>query len=106
MQPSQLLILGNGFDLHCGLKSSYKDFFKSAVLDNIGKRFGLIQMKATAEAENFWINLLFQYYKEFKTYDYNWCDVEKIIKDTLLTFGNHNKGLAFDAFEKLSDAKV
>lgn len=101
MQPSQLLILGNGFDLHCGLKSSYKDFFKSAVLDNIGKRFGLIQMKATAEAENFWINLLFQYYKEFKTYDYNWCDVEKIIKDTLLTFGNHNKGLAFDAFEKI-----
>ena len=23
----QLLIIGNGFDLACGLKSSYKDFF-------------------------------------------------------------------------------
>ena len=23
----QLLIIGNGFDLSCGLKSSYKDFF-------------------------------------------------------------------------------
>lgn len=27
MAAAQLLILGNGFDLHCGLKSSYKDFF-------------------------------------------------------------------------------
>ena len=26
-KASQLIVLGNGFDLHCGLKSSYKDFF-------------------------------------------------------------------------------
>lgn len=25
----QLLIIGNGFDLACGLKSKYKDFFDS-----------------------------------------------------------------------------
>lgn len=25
-EASQLIVLGNGFDLHCGLKSSYKDF--------------------------------------------------------------------------------
>lgn len=25
-KASQLIVLGNGFDLHCGLKSSYKDF--------------------------------------------------------------------------------
>lgn len=25
-ETSQLIVLGNGFDLHCGLKSSYKDF--------------------------------------------------------------------------------
>ena len=31
MPSSQLLILGNGFDLHCGLKSSYKDFFQNEV---------------------------------------------------------------------------
>ena len=35
----QLLILGNGFDLHCGLKSSYKDFFRSEILDTIGERY-------------------------------------------------------------------
>ncbi|MBQ7994734.1 MAG: helix-turn-helix domain-containing protein [Bacilli bacterium] len=23
------LVIGNGFDLHCGLKTSYKDYFKS-----------------------------------------------------------------------------
>ena len=26
---SQLLILGNGFDLQCGLKSSFNDFMKT-----------------------------------------------------------------------------
>ena len=26
--PKQLIVLGNGFDLECGLKSSYKDFFE------------------------------------------------------------------------------
>lgn len=25
--PEELIILGNGFDLACGLKSSYTDFF-------------------------------------------------------------------------------
>lgn len=46
MRTSQLLILGNGFDLHCGLQSSYKDFFQSTILDTIGERFALLQMKA------------------------------------------------------------
>lgn len=27
-KPEELIILGNGFDLACGLKSSYKNFFK------------------------------------------------------------------------------
>lgn len=32
-QPTkQLIILGNGFDLACGLKSSYSDFFKYILL--------------------------------------------------------------------------
>ncbi len=28
MGPKQLIVLGNGFDLKCGLKSSYRDFFE------------------------------------------------------------------------------
>ena len=34
-KTTQLLILGNGFDLHCGLESSYKDFFEIEILDII-----------------------------------------------------------------------
>lgn len=28
-KPSDILVIGNGFDLHCGLKSSFKNFFDS-----------------------------------------------------------------------------
>ena len=87
MHTSQLLVLGNGFDLHCGLKSSYKDFFQSTILDTIGEHYGSRQMKAGVSG--FWETLLFGYYKIHSgNTDYNWCDIETIIKDTLLTFLN------------------
>ena len=63
MHSSQLLILGNGFDLHCGLKSAYKGFSQSTILDSIGGRFGLQQMKANVTG--FWETLLFRYYSKF-----------------------------------------
>ncbi len=95
MPSSQLLILGNGFDLHCGLKSSYKDFFQSAILDNIGVQYGLRQMKA--EATGFWENLLDAYYKKFGKDNYRWCDIETIIKDTVLTI----EEIAFNAIKSV-----
>ena len=99
MHSSQLLILGNGFDLHCGLKSAYKDFFQSTILDTIGGRFGLQQMKAGVSG--FWETLLFGYYTTFGKVNYNWCDIETIIKNTVLAIGNRNKGLAFAALESV-----
>ena len=99
MHSSQLLILGNGFDLHCGLKSAYKDFFQSTILDTIGGRFGLQQMKAGVSG--FWETLLFGYYTTFGKFNYNWCDIETIIKNTVLAIGNRNKGLAFEALESV-----
>lgn len=99
MHSSQLLILGNGFDLHCGLKSSYKDFFQSTILDTIGGRYGLQQMKAGVSG--FWETLLFGYYTTFGKVNYNWCDIETIIKNTVLAIGNRNKGLAFEALESV-----
>ncbi len=78
---NQLLILGNGFDLHCGLKSSYKDLFRYTILDTIGARFGLVQLKAGTYG--FWEHLLLEYYKKFGEEDYNWCDIERIIKNVL-----------------------
>lgn len=99
MHSSQLLILGNGFDLHCGLKSSYKDFFQSTILDTIGGRYGLQQMKAGVSG--FWETLLFGYYTTFGKVNYNWRDIETIIKNTVLAIGNRNKGLAFEALESV-----
>lgn len=95
MPSSQLLILGNGFDLHCGLKSSYKDFFQSSILDNIGVLYGLRQKKA--EAIGFWENLLNEYYKKFGNDNYRWCDIETIIKDTVLTI----EEIAFNAIKSV-----
>lgn len=100
MEKSQLLILGNGFDLHCGLKTSYKDFFRSEIFDTIGERYGLRQSKP-GEIFGFWESLLLEYYKSNNQDNYDWCDVERIIKDTLLTicYGrndsekNINKGI-------------
>lgn len=99
MHSSQLLILGNGFDLHCGLKSAYKDFFQSTILDTIGGRYGLPQMKAGVSG--FWETLLFGYYTTFGKVNYNWYDIETIIKNTVLAIGNRNKGLAFEALESV-----
>ncbi|MCH5152846.1 MAG: hypothetical protein J1F68_02660 [Clostridiales bacterium] len=82
---SQLLILGNGFDLQCGLKSSYKDFFRQAILYAITERFGLAQMKYGVAG--FWENLLYEYYKKYDNDDYKWCDIESIIKNTLWDMG-------------------
>ena len=82
MKYYQLLILGNGFDLHCGLKSSYKDFFRNAVLDTISAPFGVKQMKVGVSG--FWETLLFEYYQAYGELDYSWCDIENLIKNTLL----------------------
>ena len=82
MKYYQLLILGNGFDVHCGLQSHYRDFFRNALLDTIGNNFGLRQLRAGVSG--CWENLLIEYYKIYGDADYSWCDVEKIIKETLL----------------------
>ena len=101
MYTAQLLIIGNGFDLHCGLKSAYKDFFQSTILDTIGGRYGLPQMKAGVSG--FWETLLFVYYKNSGKTDYNWCDIETIIRDTVLTIGS--TGFKFNALGSVRQGK-
>lgn len=99
----QLLILGNGFDLHCGLRSSYRDFFRSEILYAANESFHLKLLQPGVSG--FWESLLLEYYKVYGNQDYNWCDIEAIIKDTLLSiyFGknyaelNINQGLCFKA---------
>ena len=57
------------------------------------------QMKAGVSG--FWETLLFGYYTTFGKVNYNWCDIETIIKNTVLAIGNRNKGLAFEALESV-----
>lgn len=83
MNGYQLLVLGNGFDLHCGLKSSYRDFFRSEILDTYSERCGYPKLKESCQG--FWENLLFEYYKKNDKADYTWCVIENIIKDTLVS---------------------
>lgn len=42
----QLIVVGNGFDLQCGLKSQYEDFFNDIFkIEKIKKEYSLLQMK-------------------------------------------------------------
>lgn len=87
----QLIILGNGFDLHCGLESSYKNFFRRAILDTTGESYGLKQLQAGVTG--FWESLLLEYHKINPEDDYNWCNIEAIIKNTLwlIYYGEESK---------------
>ena len=63
----QLIVLGNGFDLACGLKSTYSDFF-----DYI---YGQ-QIVNNTNSNNFWYDI-FRNYKQ-KSIE-NWADIEEQI---------------------------
>lgn len=36
---TELIVLGNGFDLHCGLKSTYKDFLEYILKNEYKKKY-------------------------------------------------------------------
>lgn len=93
-KTTQLLILGNGFDLHCGLESSYKDFFEIEILDIIlEKDWNITKMRN--DCSGFWENLFLQYYLKRRNDNYKWCDIESIVKETLFTIfiKSHNQFL-------------
>ncbi len=90
---SQLVILGNGFDLQCGLKSRYEDFFKSSILNASSENSGHPAIRK--DCSGFWETLLFGYYIQYGDKDYKWCDIEAIIKDTLLNIINVEFNSAF-----------
>jgi len=101
---SKLLIIGNGFDLTCGLRSSYKDFFlwqhnnSNAFATYYMKETGdhsyakkesggtiftypsSIESKAFTEELTVWD----MYFISLKRCYKYWCDIEKAISDSLL----------------------
>ena len=66
----QLIVLGNGFDLTCGLKSQYADFY-SSVKHNFN-------------------NVLVDYAFEMKLKNPNWADVESNLLDLLNSFASYS----------------
>lgn len=92
------LVIGNGFDLRCGLHSSYQDYFRfkekqyswfSDVLRGAlaNQRFFHSYdvnnfPKTMPDSLNFW-DLVFYLLSEKKAQIENWCDVEDVIKKCL-----------------------
>lgn len=80
----QLIILGNGFDLQCGLQSRFGDFFKS--------RFEIISSISDCKSET-WKELaestnltLWDFILEANI-DSLWCDIEGVIEKWVLSAG-------------------
>ncbi|NEX56543.1 AbiH family protein, partial [Lactococcus lactis] len=81
----QLTVLGNGFDLACGLKSTYSDFF-----DYI---YGQKIVNNTSP-NNFWYEI-FQNYKQYTIE--NWADIEEQILVQLKNIASlYNDGLLIE----------
>lgn len=61
----QLIIVGNGFDLTCGLKSSFVDFYKER--EHLGRQW------SSGDESTIWDIILYDSYRESKS---RWCDIE------------------------------
>lgn len=64
----QLIVLGNGFDLTCGLKSQYSDFYESVKFNNI----------------------LIEYAQLINLSSPNWADVESNVLEVLEIIKRYN----------------
>ena len=78
-----LIVIGNGFDLSCGLASSFKDFFEPRMktIDSLVTEEGACDYKAiNARGLTAW-DLILRSRKdmEARAFNVNWCDVETAI---------------------------
>jgi hypothetical protein len=85
MQPKitteQLLIIGNGFDLACGLKSGYKDFFETIPEEKYRDNFwyyilACLRNRDLLESEN-WADIELQIFNQLK-------NIEILYKDNFI----------------------
>lgn len=78
-----LIVIGNGFDLSCGLASSFKDFFEPRMraVDSLVSEEGFCDYEAIkARGLTAW-DLILRSRKdmEARAFNVNWCDVETAI---------------------------
>lgn len=104
------LVIGNGYDLHCGLESSYADFFMRDAdknnyfnkwLDDFKEKINLNAFTTEQSKEDVWVEFksidelniwdLF-FYIETKTTNQNnkeawlWCDIETVMYNSLKSY--------------------
>ena len=102
-ETKKLLVIGNGFDLTIGARTSYKSFFESDHYEETKKKafewinLGEIQMRNGSALSrvnmldfdfNCW-DLLFCMESKFEkgfNEKANWCDIESVIHDSLIDF--------------------
>jgi hypothetical protein len=86
----KLIVLGNGFDLFCGLKTSYKDFFNSSSYSDKLKQCNFIYQdwshfcSGLKRTTTIW-DYYFYCYSELHHWNNNnifWCDIEKAMADS------------------------
>ena len=80
-----LLIIGNGFDLNCGLESSFRHFLKK--IDTKSNIWYLILSFAFSESDKPYVSPVFENIKKGNVL---WMDVEDYIKRILYMHRNHN----------------
>ena len=107
------LIIGNGFDLKCGLHSAYKDYFKSKesnyvwIKDVLNQAFINQREFGTFDINyfpselrndlNVWDVIFYLLSRNECALDY-WCDVERVIQKCL--FDDSNKDFSLCLFAK------
>lgn len=90
------VVLGNGFDLHCGLRTTYNDFFRFNFkkIIHIKKLFDEYEKRETfnvnfSDPKNNLINtwdVFFALNKIFDIENKNWCDIERLIYSSLVPY--------------------
>lgn len=104
------LVIGNGYDLHCGLKSSYADFFMRDAdknnyfnnwLDDFKEKINLNAFTTEQSKEDVWVEFksidelniwdLFFYIETKRTNQNNkeawlWCDIETVMYNSLKSY--------------------
>ena len=81
MHSSQLLILGNGFDIAHGLKTKYSDFLDYCVEKNNKRIIGMINY-GTTFIDNIWLQ---HFITTCNNYGKNWVDLEDEIYRVVLS---------------------
>lgn len=110
------LIIGNGFDLFCGLKSSYKDFFNNQrnqydmLINDCNKYINSEEYKKFFNYNdishykfkpifsfdcdfNVWDCFFALYFKRYE--EMYWCDIEELLKESLTSDKVHAKDFSW-----------